>query len=455
MLRPVSDYTHPEKSLVVSAHSSPKPKRKQLLPCLMLLFLLSGCTNAEVVRFLSAPIASAPNTGNTTNQSTLGTIDLALASSNRLLVEGDDGNLFTIDPTGADRFDLTTDASRNRSYAQATWSSSGERIGWTLVQQSGGTLESALLTSRADGSERTEMETRFAPFYLFWSPDDSKLAYLSNWVGDQGSTIALQMVDVADPASEAAVVGTGQPFYFSWSPTGEQMITHVANQSVSLLTLADGDTKVLTEVAANFAAPQWSAAGDQLLFVMNEENSSQLVVTDAKGEDEQLVTTLGRDDSISFGLNSTGTQLAYIETSQSIGFNAFGPLFLYDLEQEEFTQLSDGPILAFFWSPDGQSLFFLSAEPDPDRPVLRVNVWNGEEVQQYESFVPNTTFLSNYLRFADQYMQSMRFWSPDSQSIVYAGEGEDGQQGVWVQSIQGNEPAQLVAEGLFATWSPR
>ena len=451
MSRPVSAYTHLEKSLVVSNHSSPKLGRKQLLPCLMLFFWLSSCTNADVVRFLSTPIASAP----TTEGATADTIDPALASSNRLLVEGADGNLFTIDPTGADRFDLTTDASRNRSYAQATWSSSGERIGWTRVEQSGGKLESALITSRADGSERTEVETRFAPFYLFWSPDDSKLAYLSNWVGEAGQTIALQMVDSTDPRAEVAVVGTGQPFYFSWSPTGEKMITHVANQSVALLTLADGDIKVLTEVAANFAAPQWSTAGDQLLFVMNEENSSQLVVTDANGEDEQLVTTLSRNDSISFGLNSAGTQLAYVETSQSVGFNAFGPLFLYDLEQEEFTQLSDGPVLAFFWSPDGNALFFLSVEPDPDRPLLRVNVWNGEEVQSYESFVPNATFLSNYLRFADQYMQSMHFWSPDSQAIVYAGEGEDGKEGVWVQSTQGNEPAQLVTDGLLATWSPR
>jgi len=452
MSRPVSAYTHLEKPWIVSANLIAKARRKQLLPCLILLFLLSGCTNADVVRFLATPISStsielAPITDSA--------IDPALASSNRLLVQGADGNLFTIDPAGMDRFDLTTDASRNRSYTQATWSSSGERIGWTLVQQSGGALESALITSRADGSERSEVETRFAPFYLFWSPDDSKLAYLSNWVGDAGQTIALQMVDIASPNAEAALVGTGQPFYFSWAPTGEQMITHVANQSVALLTLADGEVKVLTEVAANFAAPQWSAAGDQLLFVMNEENVSQLVVTDANGEDGQLVTNIGRDDSISFGLNSAGTKLAYIETSQSISFNAFGPLFLYDLEQEEFTQLSDGPVLAFFWSPDGQALFFLSAEPDPDRPLLRVNVWDGEEVQQYERFVPNATFLSNYLRFADQYMQSMRFWSPDSQAIVYAGQGEDGTQGVWVQSIQGNAPAQLVADGLFATWSPR
>ncbi|MEZ4730815.1 MAG: hypothetical protein R3E79_27135 [Caldilineaceae bacterium] len=138
-----------------------------------------------------------------------------------------------------------------------------------------------------------------------------------------------------------------------------------------------------------------------------------------------------------------------------IGFNAFGPLFVYDLVKEEFIQLSDGPVLAFFWSPDGEALFFLSAEAEPGRAWLRVNVWDGDQVHQYERFIPSTVFLRDYLRFADQYMQSLRFWSPDSSAIVYPGQGEDGTQGIWVQSITGDLPAQLVTEGIFATWSPQ
>jgi len=418
---------------------------RRLIACLILLSLLNGCTSADLARLLATPIAPAP----------ANSLDPALASRNRLLVQSADGNLFTISPDGTARFNLTTDAGRNRAYTQATWSSSGERIGWTVLEQTAAGLQSTLVTSRADGSERTQAETLFPPFYLYWSPDDSKLAYLSNWLGEQGQTLALQLVDIAGGGDEATTIGIGQPLYFSWSPTSEKLITHTANQHVALVTLASGDVQVLTEASANFAAPQWSTTGEQLLFVTDEENVPQLVLTDANGENPQFITNLSREDAVSFSLNSSGTRLAYIETSDLIGFNAFGPLFLYDLAKEEFTQLSDGPVLAFFWSPDGQALFFLSAEAEPGRAWLRVNVWDGDQVRQYERFIPSTVFLRDYLRFADQYMQSLRFWAPDSSALVYAGQGEDGTRGIWVQSITGDIPAQLVTEGILATWSPR
>jgi len=421
--------------------------RKQFLLSLVALFALSGCTTQDIARLLATPRAPTPATATT--------IDPTLASSNRLLVQGLDGNLFTINPDGTERFALTTDAGNTRVYNQATWSSSGERIGWTRLEQKTAGVQSALVTSRADGSDRTEATTPFAPFYLYWSPDDSKLAYLSNWAGEQGPTIALQVLDLAAGGEQTVAMGTGQPFYFSWSPSSDQMITHVANQQVALLAVPSGDVKVLANEAANFAAPQWNATDNQLLFVTNEDNIPQLVLTDANGENSEFVTNLSREDAISFSLNHTGTQLAYIETSDQIGFNSFGPLFLYDLEKEEFTQLGDAPVLAFFWSPDGQSLFFLSAEAEPGRAWLRINVWDGAEVRRYDRFIPSAIYLRDYLRFADQYMQSMRFWSPDSSTIVYTGQTESGQRGIWVQAVKEETPAQFVTDGLFASWSPR
>jgi len=422
-------------------------RRFRPLLLFMLLLLLSGCTTSEFARILAAR--------NTQTSRASTTIDPQLASSNRLLVHGRDGNLFTINPDSTAPFALTTDAGRNRTYTQATWSSSGERIGWVGLAQTADGLQSTLTTSRADGTERTQTETLFAPFYLYWSPDDSKLAYLSNWVEGQEQTIALRVADVAGASDEIATISTGQPLYFSWSPSSEQLITHAANQQVALITVASGDTVVLDDTAANFAAPQWSTIANQLLFVTADEDVPQLVLTDANGENAQYVTNFSQNDAISFSLNPPGTHLAYIETSAQIGFNAFGPLLLYDLAEKQFRQISDGPVIAFFWSPDGEALFFLSAEADNDNAWLRVNVWDGDGVQQYDRFIPSAVFLGDYLRFSDQYMQSVRFWSPDSSAIVYAGQRADGEAGVWVQAVTGDSPAQRVTDGVFATWSPR
>ncbi len=447
MWRPTSESPLLKLARLRRHHPSPKFTSQQLLSLLMALFLLVGCTNADLARFLVTPVAPTATAANT--------IDPAHTGSNRLLVQGSDGNLFTINPDGSDRLALTTDASRSRTYSQATWSTTGERIGWTRVDETTTGYRSALITSRADGSARREAETIFAPFYLSWSPDDSKLAYLSNWINAGNQTIALQLLDVANNSAEPALLGTGQPFYFSWSPDSAQMITHIAGEQIGLLTVADGAVQPVSNASANFAAPQWSATGDRLLYATAVDNVPQLLLTDVAGETRTLVTNLSRNDSVSFSLNRTGTHLAYVETSDQVGFSAFGPLFLYDLAAEEFAQLSDGPVLAFTWSPDGQALFFLTAEVAGERVWLRVNIWDREETRQFARFAPSPVLLRNYLPFADQYMQSLRFWSPDSNAVVYAGQSEEGERGVWVQPVQGDAPAQRVAEGLFATWSPK
>ena len=441
----VSLVSHVSKNALVRQNRIQKFVGKQLCTVVATLLLLSGCTSADFVRLLATPIAPVASQANATVPPPL--------SGNRLLVLGTDGNLFTVNPDGTAPFSLTTDASRTRSYAQASWSPSGAKIGWTMVEQQGAKLTSTLLTSRVDGRERTATATRFAPFYLYWSPDDSQLAYLSNWLTDEGQTIALHTVDLTTDSAAPTLIETGQPLYFSWAPDSKQMLTHVANERAALVTVASGEMTVLSEAATNFAAPQWSTSGDRLLFVTAIDRIPQLVLTDTAGDNAQLVTNLSRDDAISFSLNPQGSQLAYVETSQQIGFSAFGPLFVYTLNKGQFSQLSDGPVLAFAWSPNGEALFFLTAEAEGNRVWLRVNLWDGTKVHSYERFAPSPILLREYLPFADQYMQSVRFWSPDSSAVVYAGIGEDGRRGVWVQPLTGD--AQLVTEGLFATWSPK
>ncbi|MEZ4682144.1 MAG: hypothetical protein R2932_48850 [Caldilineaceae bacterium] len=357
-------------------------------------------------------------------------MDLASASTNRLLIQGVDGNLFTIAPDGTGRISLTDDGGTNTIYTQPTWSSNGERMAWTAIERSSG--NSQLITTLANGTARTSAETPYPPFYLYWSPDDSKVAYLSNWPINNNSSIALRIVDIAAGGERATTVDTGQPYYFSWAPTSEQIVAHVGNRQVRLLDLttldADSAPTILLDDSANFAAPQWYApqsgaaelVSGQLLYVIDDSNTAQLVVSDIAGEDQQFLTYLSRQDFVSFNLNANGSRVAYIETTDFVGLNSFGPLFVYDLQEEIFEQISTDPAIAFFWSPDGGSLFYLTVEPVDGNPWLRVNVWNGRVVQQFDRFVPSPSFLRDYLRFADQYVQSMRFWAPDI-AVVYAG----------------------------------
>jgi TolB protein len=336
---------------------------------------------------------------------------------------------------------------------QPTWSPTGERIAWGEIERGTAELGGALLTAAADGSDRTRAESLFPPFYLYWSPDGEQVAYLSNWLGDNGPTIALQLVAMSGGAQESQVLGQGQPFYFSWAPDSSQVLAHIGNQRVGLLGL-DGRESLLAEAPASFAAPQWSSDGQRLLYGITQDGASQLILATLEGTVEQVVTLLQAGARVAFRLSPRGDYVAYTETRAAIGVNSFGPLFLFDLAGEEYEQLSVDPVLAFFWSPAGDSLLFFSADFEGDRPWLRLNVWDGAETRTYGRMIPTALFLNQYLPFADQYAQNLHFWSPDGRAFVYAGLREDGQQGVWVQPLDAETP-EFVMDGLVASWSPR
>lgn len=459
------------------------PRRAPLLfMSLLVAMFLAGCQREAAL--ISGGLALLPNVGSSLNTTRAAeiteattqvsteqpTLDLETASNNRILVQGVDGNLFTITPGESERFYLTSNAGVRWLYSQPTWSTSGDRVAWTAVERTADGVRSALVTALADGTEQTVADVPFPPFYLYWSPDDSKVAYLSNWLNSSGQTIALRAVDITKDGENATTLDLGQPYYFSWAPNGEQLIAHVDNRQVRLLDASQRseasddereEPEVLVDGSANFAAPQWysditvAESVGQLLYVLDDGNTAQLVISDVAGDNPEFLTYLTRQDMVSFSMNATGSHIAYIETTERVGFNSFGPLFLYNLEEEFFEQLSTEPAIAFFWSPDGSGLYFLTVELLFGRVWLRVNVWDGDDVRQYGRFLPSPDFLRDYLRFADQYMQSMRFWAPDSSAVLYTGQGESGAIGVWVQSLDGEAPPELVAPGTFATWSPR
>jgi TolB protein len=379
-------------------------------------------------------------------------IPLADASRNRLLVLGVDGNIFTVKPDGADRLWLTDDASADHFYAQPTWSPTGERIAWAEINSQPTEARAALLTAAADGSGRTRTDLPYPPFYLHWSPDGQRVAYLSNWLSAGQQTIALRLLELAGGAVDSKTLGVGQPFYFAWSPDSTRLLIHVANRRLGLLAL-DGQETVITGRTASFAAPQWSSDG-RLLYGVHSENTPQLVLADASGAVEQAITFFQEDVRTAFSLSPSGNLVAYTETDAPVSVNSFGPLFISDLVADEFEQLAVDPVIAFFWSPVADHLLFMSAAFEGRRPWLRLQLWDGQQTRDLGRYIPSGIFFNQYLPFADQYAQNMRLWSPDGTAIVYAGEGENGRRGVWVYDLDASEP-RFVTEGVLASWSPR
>lgn len=372
-------------------------------------------------------------------------------SGNRLLVQGTDGNLYTVRPDGTDRLAITTDASPRRQYLQPTWSPSGEQVAYATVDSSNGAAQSALVVSRFNGLATRRYPTPFAPFYIHWSPDEARLAYLSNWRGLNEQTIALRLLDLQEQAGEITTLAEGQPLYFSWSPDGTRLLAHIGNERLEFRAV-NGESQALTLTAAGFPAPQWSGDGTRLIYALGDETGRRLVMTDPDGSALTELTTYR--ETIAFGLSPDGARVAYIITPRGVGTAAFGALYVVDANGGRTVEITDVPVFAFFWSPNGENLAYLTLDNSAGTLQLRWNVWDGQRTRAYATMVPSRTFLQGYLAFFDQYTRSMTPWSPDSSAFAYAAVEPSRGPGIYVQRLEDDAPVR-VGQGVYVAWSPR
>lgn len=387
--------------------------------------------------------------------------DAPAAPDGRIVVQGTDGNVYTMQPDGSNRYPVTTDATQSRQYQQPTWSPDGTQIALGRTEAVAGRTLGALVVSRFDGTGQRALGVPFPPFYIFWNPGGERLAYLSSWQSLEGPTMALRVVDVVDAGGVgdagdvnnlgADTVAFGSPYYFSWSPGGDEWIAHIGGNRLEVQNAA-GERRALLNTGANFAAPQWAADGERLIFAVDDPGGQRLVVAAPDGTLQDEITTF--DERISFLLSPDGGQLAYTETVADAQANTLGPLYLVELASGRTRQLSSAPVWGFFWSPDSSKLAWVANERYEGRLWLRWYVWDGAAVRGYGRFLPTLTFLQNYLVFSDQYAQSTRLWSPQGDAFVYAGTAPDRSTGIWVQRLDAEEP-QRIATGVYAAWAPQ
>lgn len=416
---------------------------------LVLLLALCGCT-------IASPVPEGS------------TLPAPTTDASPLLVSGIDGNIYTIHRDGSNRRRLTDDASNSRTYTQPTWSPTGEQVAYSRMDTGAGDLAAALIVSQQDGTILEEVEVPYPPFYIYWSPQGDRLVYLSNWIAN---SMALRLVDLRGETADDTTLARGQPFYISWSPDGEKLLTHVGNEQTAIRSL-DGAEQMLSTASTGFPAPQWSSDGESLLYAISDGDLQNLVVTNVDGEIVQEVT--GYLGNITFSQSPTTSEIAYVVTETAGGFPTFGPLYVIDMGTLRTQALTDQPVLAFFWSPDGHKLAYVTVDAVGENYWLRWNVWDaspgespgessGESsgaslsspsTTEFPRFLPSRTFLQRYLIFFDQYARSMNIWNPESSAFAYAGTSPTGRSGIWVQSLQEETP-QRIGNGVFVTWSPR
>ena len=390
--------------------------------------------NVRSVSFLLAVAALAACTtvpGPVTTSPPASTTD-----ADRALLEALPGYIVTYDtqptvysPAGAPLFELAGAIPG----AQPTFAPEGS-LAWTASDG----LTQFIRIRRADGT-MLDLPPPMIPFYYYWSPDGSSLAFLGNGLSGQ--------VDLAIANRVGAIIlnDGGTTYFFDWAPDGTAIVSHVSGDTLRIYPL-DAE-QIDVAVSPNFGSPQWSPDG--ITWLANEGSLSAsanagavqatqtLLIGDPTGEPTEITRV---DGSASFA--SAAGRVAVLD-GLPVGS-------LRVIDGETVTEVGQN-IGAYQWSPDGSALAVLQFFQQEE--LARWLVWTGDDTLAFDRFVPTPQFMNTYLPFWDQYMRSQTIWSPDSTAFVYSATTTHGFE-ILVQPIEAERPAIAVAAGGFASWGP-
>ena len=352
-----------------------------------------------------------------------------------LLILTDDNALTAMSPEG-ETIELVA-ADPERLLSQPTWAPDGRLAVWTEVD----TAASAAVIAMGDSQGQRRIDGGTIPYFYAWSPDGSHIAYLGN--APDGAGVAMGLVDVA--AGTARLVDRGAPYYLDWAPDGSRLAAHIDTTFLGFVDL-DGNRTPLATAPGFFQAPQFLEDGRLLVAIGGDQQG--VAISESDGEPRLIAPTEG---GTFFSASATGATIAYTDTADAAILGSLAALTIGEDGGGGNPQtLSEGPVVAFQWSPAGERLLFLTVNEAGS--ALIPQVWEGGSSRAYEELIPTQEMIGRYLPFWDQYSRVLTLWAPDGASFVLPVDGENGGSIVVYDVASGD--TNRVAGGRFASWAP-
>jgi TolB protein len=368
-----------------------------------------------------------------------------------IVVQGRDGNLILLDEQGRSKA-LTSDADgRSLIYRFPTPAPDGRSIATIALRHNAADVSSSLQVYPLDGQPSTlYTRTNSHPFYLSWSPDSSKIAFLAN----DPPGMMLRGVQI-DAQQDATLIAPGAPSYFAWSPDSRRLLLHIGggapSGSLQLYDWGADQPRPLSALPAQFQTPIWLPDGTQALAVVRQSSGSALATLDTQGGSSRRIASV--NDTTVFVSTPDASHVAYV----AFGGNTPGELHVLRLSDGN-DRIVGGNVVTCFWSPDGAALAFLTLPlrgeaqtialgRQQPRLSLRWNVLrlSDGDLRSFDLFEPSPEFLE-LLPFFDQYAQSIRLWDRAGKRLLFATSS-----GVHTLEVATGEQ-RLVSDGRIGVW---
>ena len=347
------------------------------------------------------------------------------------------------------------------------WSPSGERILFSSasVGSNGHGHLGVYSWNVTDGLTQLEYKNELGtdaiakrtPHYAQWSPNSFDFSFVAQ-IMDGDLALFLGSVDPAEPPKK---VLSGKPMFSSWSPSGAYLLAHSGFDHF-VIDRKDGDqVKKISGSSSLYSAPSWSPVESQMALLRQEgEQRQSLVVSDMYGKTMNVLTEFSGIGAFSWAPD--GRSIALLRDVHQ-GSKFFAGLWIVDYDGKEERQITDEPLICFYWSPDASKIACVTS-PGGDSGWVRWSVFDlmSGRVNHLNDFLPTTEQLMMFL-FFDQYSQTHNPWSPDGQMLTFAGVvnkrreridiDQDEGSYIFVLDAKGSEPLIPVAKGPLGVWS--
>jgi Tol biopolymer transport system component len=285
----------------------------------------------------------------------------ATAPGNGRLAYSAGGSIYSVNPDG-------TAPAFVHGGAFPVFSPDGTRIVFadTPITPAGGLT---IWVADADGSNARQIGTSFNPWRFSWSPDGTKIAFIS---GDAQSGFSVVVLNSDGSIAITASADASPDAPPSWSPDGTELAFTTTNNTDIAVAKADGGgRRLLIQDATRDTSPSWSPDGSQIAFFRDAFGRFVLYVIGANGNGlRQVSPTQARWNSPP-AWSPDGSRLAF-EGSEPVGYYRYGPYFRENVytvgadgvgERRLTDSASFGAGSAPLWSPDGHRIAFLSSRP--------------------------------------------------------------------------------------------
>lgn len=405
---------------------------------------------------------------------------------NRIAYVSPNGNLYTVDPDGGGISQLTGSIQAqseipgpssggiqaqplqmNEYYTWPTWSADGTKLAVSKVALE--TDESDISVEVMDsmtGRSETVYENGLAglvaegaPHYIYWAPTGDQLSFLA--ATPEGLSLFVWDGIVGNPPS---VIDRGAPLYYQWANDAQAIAIHLGPEIIwAKSPLEDGPRESFRSLG-NFRAPAISPDGASLAYVDEADSEIGLYIsaTNDLNQGEKLIEV---GSNAAFMWSPDGTQLAVADQSNP-RVPLFDRLMLVPVDGGPITTLTSGvnssEVWAFFWSPAGDKLAWVSVNAEEQELEWVVSPSDGSNNKRLFSFQPSSEVFI-MLSFFDQYGYSHTPWSPDGKWLVVAGtKGKVALRNngrtptgdrVYVLDVEGVEGPRDLGAGVLAVWS--